>query len=243
MKKRNLIIAILLVLIIVIFILWFYGIIIFNYPSNKKYPIRGVDVSSYQGNIDWESLSKQEIKFAFIKATEGSSFVDEKFKINYENARKTDIKVGAYHFFSYDSNGDTQADNFINNVPKTDDMLPPVVDIEFYGDKNKNIPDVKETQKQLTILLTKLEEYYEKKPIIYATYKSYNLYISNNYQDNYIWIRDVYFTPKLKDNRNWTFWQFTDKVRLKGYDGKEKRIDVNVFNGTSEDFDELFNKN
>ncbi len=162
MKKRNLIIAILIVFIIAIFVLWFYGIIIFNYPSNKKYPIRGVDVSSYQGNIDWESLSKQEIKFAFIKATEGSSFVDEKFKINYENARKTNIKVGAYHFFSFDSNGDTQADNFISNVPKTDDMLPPVVDIEFYGDKNKKIPDVAETQKQLSILLAKLEAYYKK---------------------------------------------------------------------------------
>ncbi len=55
-------------------------------------------------------------------------------------------------------------------------------------------------------------------------------------------IGDVYFTPKLKDNRNWTFWQFTDKVRLNGYDGKEKRIDVNVFNGTAEDFDKLLLK-
>ena len=119
-------------------------------------------------------------------------------------------------------------------------MLPPVVDIEFYGDKYINPPEVKETQEQLQIMLEKLEEFYGKKPIIYATYKSYNLYIANNFEDNYIWIRDVYFVPKLKDNRKWTFWQYTDKVRLDGYIGKEKRIDMNVFNGSLEEFNEMF---
>ena len=89
-------------------------------------------------------------------------------------------------------------------------------------------------------MLEKLEEFYGKKPIIYATYKSYNLYIANNFEDNYIWIRDVYFVPKLKDNRKWTFWQYADKVRLDGYIGKEKRIDMNVFNGSLEEFNEMF---
>lgn len=241
MKKKFLILlSLILIILVVIFILWYYGIIIFNNPSEKIYKVKGIDVSSYQGDINWNILSKQGIEFAFIKATEGSSFVDENFYINYENASKTTLKIGAYHFFSYDSEGSTQADNFIRVVPKETDMLPPVVDIEFYGDKYKNIPDVEETQKQLNILLQELETYYEKKPIIYATYKSYNLYIANNFKDNYIWIRDVYFTPKLKDNREWTFWQYTDKVRLDGYNGKENRIDINVFNGDIEKFKELF---
>lgn len=63
-----------------------------------------------------ESLLKQGIEFAFIKATEGSSFIDEKFNINYQNASKTNLKIGAYHFFSYDSEGSTQADNFIRTI-------------------------------------------------------------------------------------------------------------------------------
>ena len=46
--------------------------------------------------------------------------------------------------------------------------------------------------------------------------------------------------PKLEDNRKWTFWQYTDKVRLNGYIGKEKRIDMNVFNGSLEEFNEMF---
>ena len=239
-KKIIIIISLIITIILILFLLWYNGIIIFNYPSQKTYEIRGVDVSSYQGEIDWNILSKQGISFAFIKATEGSSYVDEKFNVNYENAIKTNLKVGAYHFFSYDSKGETQAENFISNVPKTQNMLPPVVDIEFYGDKYVNTPEVKETQEQLQIMLEKLEEFYGKKPIIYATYKSYNLYIANNFEDNYIWIRDVYFVPKLKDNRKWTFLQYTDKVRLDGYIGKEKRIDMNVFNGSLEEFNEMF---
>ena len=238
--KKNVIIIVIIIVILIILTLWYNGILIFNYPDKKEYKIKGIDVSAYQGDIDWNILSKQGIVFAFIKATEGSSYVDERFKANYENASKTDLKIGAYHFFSYDSNGEKQADNFIRNVPKAEKMLPPVVDIEFYGNKYKNVPDIKQTQKQLQIMLEKLEEYYEKKPIIYATYKSYNLYIANNYQDNYIWIRDVYFNPKLKDNRKWTFWQYTDKARLEGYNGMEKRIDVNVFNGNMKEFEELF---
>ena len=210
-----------------------------NCPSKKEYPIRGVDVSSYQGDINWEVLAKQDIKFAFIKATEGSSFVDEKFNANYENAHKSNLKVGAYHFFSYDSEGSTQAENFINTVPKTDNMLPPVIDIEFYGDKGKNLPDVEETQKQLEIMLNMLEEHYQKKPIIYAVQKSYNLYIANKFGEYKLWIRDVYFRPKLKDGAKWTFWQYTDKARLQGYKGKEVRIDVNVFNGDEKELSML----
>ena len=73
----------------------------------------------------------------FIKATEGSSFVDEHFAYNYAEARKTDLAVGAYHFFSYDSPGAAQAENFINTVAPHAGMLPPVIDVEFYGDKEK----------------------------------------------------------------------------------------------------------
>ena len=71
-------------------------------------------------------------------------------------------------------------------------LLPPVVDIEFYGDKNKNIPNVENTREQLKKLLEKLEEYYEKNPIIYATNTSYNLYIKDNFEGYKIWIRDIF---------------------------------------------------
>ena len=82
MKKKTLKLTIITIAVILTFgiifsfLVW-NGIIIFNESAAKKYPVIGVDVSSYQGEIDWEILSSQNISFAFIKATEGSSFVDE----------------------------------------------------------------------------------------------------------------------------------------------------------------------
>jgi lysozyme len=200
--------------------------------------VRGVDVSSYQGIIDWKILSKQDIQFAFIKATEGSCYIDEYFTYNYEQAMKTDLRIGAYHFFSYDSRGSTQADNFIATVPKSKNMLPPVVDIEFYGDKEKHLPNKVDVTYNLTTMLEMLEKFYGVKPIIYATQKSYKLYISGSYTEYDIWIRNVFFKPSLPDEREWTFWQYSDKEKLKGYNGSEKFIDMNVFKGSQQEFDE-----
>lgn len=218
------------------FILLWNGIILLNNPNPNKYPVRGVDVSSYQGNINWEVLSSQDISFAFIKATEGSSFVDPYFEYNYTEAQKSDLRIGAYHFFSFDSEGETQADHFITTVNKIENMLPPVVDFEFYGDKERNPPEAQSARDQLDILLLKLEEYYGIKPIIYATEKSYSMYLSEYYQEYDIWIRNVISSPNISDNREWTFWQYTNREKLEGYDGAEKYIDMNVFCGSKEDF-------
>ena len=88
--------------------LFYTGVLKFNNPSRNTYPVRGVDVSSYQGTIDWEVLSSQNIQFAFIKATEGSGFVDPCFVDNLAGASETSLYIGAYHFFSFESSGKTR---------------------------------------------------------------------------------------------------------------------------------------
>ncbi len=242
-KMAIIVSSVFLVICFSIFALAWNGIILLNGLSAGKFDIKGVDVSSYQGDIDWSILASQNISFAFIKATEGSSFVDENFANNFEGAQKTSLAVGAYHFFSYDSEGKTQAENFINAVVPFEGMLPPVIDLEFYGDKEKNPPERVEVEKQLKTMLILLEEHYHQKPIIYATDKSYELYLSNDYEEYDIWIRNVISKPKLSDNRSWTFWQFTNRDRLNGYNGKEKYIDVNVFHGDREEYDAYLKKN
>ena len=222
--------------IVVLGVLVWQGVILLNNPSSEQYPVRGVDVSSYQCEIDWDVLASQDIQFAFIKATEGSSYVDPYFSVNYQNAQATSLRIGAYHFFSYDSSGLSQAQNFISNVPAIGNMLPPVVDIEFYGDKEKNLPEVDTTQSELDELLSALETHYNIKPILYATEKSYRLYIAGRYDSYDIWIRNVITSPTLSDGRAWTFWQYTNRETLDGYKGKEKFIDMNVFYGSKEDF-------
>lgn len=216
--------------------LFYNGILRFHYPSRERYPIRGVDVSAYQGEIDWSVLAAQDIRFAFIKATEGSGFTDRMFAANWEGAKRAGLRVGAYHFFSFDSGGDTQADRFIAEVEKTEGMLPPVVDVEFYGDKEARPPAKEDVQRELGVLLARLEEAYGAKPILYATGKSYERYLKDTYPENPIWIRNIVSEPRLPDGRDWTFWQYTDRARLPGYQGEERFIDLNVFAGSEEAF-------
>lgn len=211
-------------------------------PSLKKYPIRGVDVSYYQGNIDWTLLSAQNIVFAFIKATEGSSHVDPKFAENWEEAAKTDLMIGAYHFFSFESDGKTQAEHFIDTVDKKENMLPPAIDIEFYGKYKQNQVDAHLIRENLKACLDELEAYYGIKPIIYATDSSYSHLIRGYFDEYPLWIRNVYFSPNIGMPGKWTFWQYTSMAQWKGYEGEEKNIDLDIFYGSEEEWEDCYGK-
>lgn len=218
------------------------GELVLNVPDPDKYPVNGVDVSRYQGEIQWDVIAQQNITFAFIKATEGSSYKDPCFAVNWEESRKNGIFAGAYHFFSFESSGETQAQNFISTVGALDNALPPVVDLEFYGGYAENPLSKTETRRILDALLQSLEDYYGVKPIIYTTPKAYYQYLLGGGYGSYpLWMRNTYYEPKM----NWTFWQYSDKGELEGYDGRqednlEAYIDLNVYHGTAEEFLEEF---
>jgi lysozyme len=74
------------------------------------------------------------------------------------------------------------------------------------------------------------------KPIIYATEKDYDIYLSGYYETYDIWIRNVFTRPKELKDQVWTFWQYSNRGRLNGYAGEERYIDLNVFHGTLEEF-------
>ncbi len=209
------------------------GVIRLNRPSDQDYPVRGVDVSEYQGTIDWTKIAAQGIDFAYVKATEGSSAVDSRFADNFPGAQAAGLRVGAYHFFSFDTPGDMQAANYIANVPAQEDLLPPVIDLEFYGEYQNNPLPADEVWPQLQAALDALEAAYGKKPIIYTTERSYDLYVSGHDAPYDIWIRSTYFSPRVK---GWTIWQYTGRGKLDGYDGEEIYIDLNVFNGNEDAF-------
>lgn len=213
----------------------YYGYFHVNGLRAEKYPVHGVDVSHYQGEIEWDVLAAQDIQFAYIKATEGSSHVDECFAENYREARRTELRVGAYHFFSFDSPGVSQAEHFIRTVEAFDGMLPPVVDVEFYGNKAADPPAPEEVRPQLQAYLDAVEEAYGLRPVIYATYESWELYLENQFDGYPLWIRDIWNRPAT--SVDWTFWQYTNRGRLKGFSGEEPYVDLNVFNGTVEEFE------
>lgn len=197
----------------------------------------GVDVSSYQETIDWDTVAAQDIDFAFIKATEGSAHRDAYFAENWNAAREAGLFVGAYHFVSYDSSGEVQAKQFISTVPKTHGMLPPILDIEFYGDYEAAPPPADHVREIVDALVEALTDHYGQAPILYVNHESYNRYIAGRYLDCPIWICDLRGRPTLSDERSWTFWQYSHTAEVAGINGA---VDRNVFFGTRGEFAAMF---
>ncbi|MGN1205853.1 MAG: glycoside hydrolase family 25 protein [Eubacterium sp.] len=198
-----------------------------------RYPVKGIDVSHYQGEIDWEKMKSYGMEFAYIKATEGSGYVDENFEENWREAEKAKLLCGAYHFFSFESEGKKQAEHFIKNVGDLKGRMIPVIDVEYYGKYAKMPPDIEKMKKELQDMVKRLEEKYGRKPMIYCTYSVYRRYIDGAFDEVPLWIRNVYYPPEDL-GRKWTLWQYTDKAQLDGYNGDEKAIDCNVFQGEKE---------
>ena len=213
----------------------YFGLIHINNPELNGFTVKGVDVSSYLGNIDWPLLASQDIDFAYIKATEGSASQDRCFSQNWQEASQTGIRIGAYHFFSFESAGQTQAQNFIDTVDPVDNMLPPVIDVEYYGSfTSEDTIDVSAVRKELRTMVDILTEEYGMKPVIYVSENSYKTIVKGSFEDCGLWYRSVY--SKVPSDVNWVFWQYSNRHRLKGYDGKEAYIDMNVFAGDKEEF-------
>lgn len=211
------------------------GYIRLNYPSFEKYPVHGIDVSHHQGTINWEEIEQEYVQFAFIKATEGATHQDSTFAINWQEAKKLDIPVSAYHFFTFCTKGAEQAENYINTVPYEESSLPPTIDLEYGGNcKQENrLPDL---NREIADFIEIIENHYNRKVIIYTTREFYHNHVANNFPNNPIWIRNILSEPKLEDNRKWTFWQYTNRGRLNGI---STPIDINLFVGGKEDFERL----
>lgn len=188
----------------------------------------GVDISEYQADVDMEALAEQNIAFIYMKATEGSSYTDSRFRENWENAEAAGIPAGAYHFFSFDSPGTLQAENYVNTVGSIAGKLIPAVDIEYYGDKKENPPDPEEVTKELSAFLDALEEEYHVKPMIYCPREIYKKYIAGCFDGYPRWIRSVYYPAGLEAGGSWTVWQYCDTGELYGYEGGEHYIDLDV---------------
>lgn len=249
MKKKNL--RIIFILLILLAGAAASGLAVYKYkvqltpPSPSAYPVRGVDVSHHQGAIDWPLLSSQGISFAFIKATEGSIYQDENFPYNWEQAGLTPLAAGAYHFFSFDSPGITQAQNYIDTVGSLENKLPPVVDVEFYGSydakwasgqEEDGRPDKESVLTELESLLDALETHYGRKPILYTTLRARSACLDGRFDSYPLWIRNIYTSPGLVGIGDWVFWQYSDTEVMEGFQGAEKYIDMNVFHGDEKDW-------
>jgi len=240
-RRRRLVIAgaVAALAVLVIAALLFTGTLWPTRTVALRYPVQGVDVSAYQGTINWDALTSQDIEFAWIKATEGSSYQDPRFASNWAEAHDTDLLVGAYHFLSVDSPGTDQAANVIATVSRNRGDLPVVVDVECYAEYCDAPPPAATVKETLDPLLLAIEQHYGRPAVLYATRDWYERYLAGSYPDNPIWFRSVATSPHLADDRDWTFWQWSAREQLDGYDGDEKFIDMNALRGNREELESL----
>ncbi|MBQ9017886.1 hypothetical protein IJ118_02375 [Candidatus Saccharibacteria bacterium] len=189
---------------------------------------RGVDLSSYQGEVDMARLAEQNVSFAYIKATEGGSYRDTKFAANWRAAEEANLPSGAYHFFSYGVSGVEQAMNYIETVGDLTGRLVPVVDMELSRDEKKSPPEKSEVVASLKSFLAVIEEEYQVKPLIYATKEYYEKYLKDDFSAYPRWVRSVLWPVYIEAGDDWVVWQYDDHGKLDGYKGEEEYIDLNV---------------
>ena len=199
-----------------------------EYPEG--YEIHGIDISHYQGKIDWEQLTNAMIKgcpvrFVIIKSTEGSSRLDENFRENFNQARDFGFIRGVYHFWSNKSTAREQAYYFLDQVHLTDGDLPPVLDIE-HKPADKSVEDF---QRDVLTWLHIVEDKYHVKPIIYTYYKFKEQYLSAPVFEDYPYWIAHYYVDKVQYKGKWKFWQHTDVGKLPGIKGY---VDFNIYNGS-----------
>lgn len=178
---------------------------------------QGIDVSKYQGTIDWTTLAKsKKVKFVYIRATEGTSIKDPKYKANLDSARNAKILVGSYHVYSSKTSASTQFANFKSVVLKKKQDLIPVLDIEGYYSGRLNMAHVDK-------ILQLMEKEYGAKPMIYTSEMVFKEHFSGKkYSAYHFFIAKYKGTPNVR----YTLWQYSRSGRVPGISGA---VDLDKF--------------
>ena len=206
---------------------WWRGEIVID---RSKYPIVGIDVSSHNGDIDFDKVKADGYSFVFIKASEGEDHHDSKFAVNYDKARASGLKVGAYHFFRKKTDGLNQAKNFLETIGWRKLDLPLVIDVEDWSN-DKNVKDDR-TQRHLAAMVDNLRSR-GFQVMIYTNGDGYKKYIKDGQININLWLCAFKNPDKLKHIPH-QMQQYSHWGRVNGIWGD---VDLNVFNGSQEQWD------
>ena len=193
-----------------------------NARINSKYK-EGIDVSHYQGNIDWDAVvSGTPISYVYLKATEGASLVDDTYQRNLNEARRVGLSVGSYHFYRPNVDWKKQFDNMVSVVKTDNQDLVPIIDIEHRGSVSEEtfISDLRS-------FIEKVTEYYGKKPLLYTYHNFYNRYLQGEFTDYHFMIaRYRSDSPILNDGKDYIMWQYTSTGSIPGIRGHVDRSKI-----------------
>ena len=197
--------------------------------------ITGVDVSKYQGTIDFKKVEATGVRYVFVRATEGITYQDKDFKADFTAAQAAGLVTGAYHF--YESNDDPidQLNNFIAMVTLKKGDLPPIVDIEKLHHNDQT-----DLHKNIQIFLDGLEQHYGVKPIIYSGLNFANKFMTG-FGEYPLWLAEYQVDqPSVPEGwSDWTFWQWSQVSKVDGINGA---VDGDRYNGNETAFRKLLIK-
>ena len=201
----------------------------------RRYAVKGVDVSHYQGEIDWRALRHSGVRFAYIKATEGASLRDPRFAENWQRSYDAGMMRGAYHYFSLCKSGAAQAANFIAAIPAGAGSLPHALDVEQM-ERCPNGQRIAHPLAEIGAFLDAAEKHFGQRPLVYTTREFYEAYFRNGWSAEQLgkerfWLRSLYRTPGYG---RWILWQYHNRGRRDGIHGP---VDLNAFNGSVEEFE------
>lgn len=193
-------------------------------PLLAGYAVHGIDVSSYQGRIDWAEVARQQVQFAFIKATEGVTLRDSRFRRNWNAAHRAGVYRGAYHYFQPTYDGTQQANLFTRTVPLAPGDLPPVLDVE-----HAEFHDVAVMRRNVATWLRLVERHYGVRPILYSNYSFYQRYLAGHFDQYPLWLAHYEVDQPRLPREKWLIWQHSDEAYIPGIRGT---VDFNVFQGS-----------
>ncbi len=193
-------------------------------------PVLGIDVSHFQGKIDWQKIKDANIKYAYDKATQGMTYVDPEYKKNRMDAHSFDFTHGAYHFYVAGDDPQKQALHFVSVADYTPDDLPPVLDLEQGGMKAS--VKTENYQKDVLKWLQVVEEKLGVKPVIYTSPAFGNQYLDHPSFGEYdLWVAEYGVdTPKVPNawkEKEWLFWQRSERGTVEGAVGQ---VDHDIYN-------------
>lgn len=196
--------------------------------------LNGIDVSHYNGNIDWHSVKSDDKYFVSIKATEGVSYSSAfYFTDNIHPARDAGLIAGGFHFFVGTDSGKDQAEYFLKVAdPKPGDLLP-MLDVEqTNGASDQQMAD------GMAEWMEVVERAVGKKPFIYVS-ASFWSQIGNpkGFEDNPLWVAEYTSAPSPKLPMGWhlyTIWQHSEASSVNGISGN---VDADKFNGGLDQLD------
>ncbi|MFS3127614.1 GH25 family lysozyme [Nocardioides sp. Bht2] len=189
----------------------------------------GIDASHHQGVIDWKRVAADEIEFAYLKASEGSTFTDPRFADNRRQALAAGLRVGGYHYFSICSPGAPQAKHFVQVLGEQGDRrttLPPAVDLELGGNCAQP-PARAELLREVQGFIDDVEAATGRNVVVYAYPDFEERFHLTAALDRRLWVR---LLGKEEPGSDWWMWQKSDSARVDGVPGN---VDLNLLRETS----------